>query len=299
MDYIKCVESFVRTVTTGSFTAAADELGITPAMVGKHVRELEKRTGCQLIHRTTRRQGLTDAGQRFYQYGLQILATVREADGLANHLNDSVTGILRISAPVTYGHHVLTPILSRFLQLHPGVDAEMVLSDRKVDLIEERFQLAVRIGNINDDGIIALPLPPYRMLLAASPEYLQRHGSPSTPDDLKQHHCISFSQWRSDHRWHLEGPDGKHDIPITPRLMVDSDEAIRQAALSGLGIVLHSTLTLQRDIDEDRLCPVLPDYLPPERPMHLLRLPVRPPLPAVSSFIDFFLNALRPEPGTF
>lgn len=299
MDYIKCVESFVRTVTTGSFTAAADELGITPAMVGKHVRELEKRTGCQLIHRTTRRQGLTDAGQRFYQYGLQILATVREADGLANHLNDSVTGILRISAPVTYGHHVLTPILSRFLQLHPGVDAEMVLSDRKVDLIEERFQLAVRIGNINDDGIIALPLPPYRMLLAASPEYLQRHGSPSTPDDLKQHHCISFSQWRSDHRWHLEGPDGKHDIPITPRLMVDSGEAIRQAALSGLGIVLHSTLTLQRDIDEGRLCPVLPDYLPPERPMHLLRLPVRPPLPAVSSFIDFFLNALRPEPGTF
>lgn len=299
MDYIKCVESFVRTVTTGSFTAAADELGITPAMVGKHVRELEKRTGCQLIHRTTRRQGLTDAGLRFYQYGLQILATVREADGLANHLNDSVTGMLRISAPVTYGHHVLTPILSRYLQLHPGVDAEMVLSDRKVDLIEERFQLAVRIGNINDDGIIALPLPSYRMLLAASPEYLQRQGSPSTPDDLTQHHCISFSQWRSDHRWHLEGPDGKHDIPITPRLMVDSGEAIRQAALSGLGIVLHSTLTLQRDIDEGRLCPVLPDYLPSTRPMHLLRLPVRPPLPAVSSFIDFFLSALRQEPGTF
>ncbi len=297
MDYIKCVESFVRTVTSGSFTAAADELGITPAMVGKHVRELEKRTGCQLIHRTTRRQGLTEAGQRFYQYGLQILATVREADGLANHLNDSVTGMLRISAPVTWGHHVLTPILSRFLQQHPGVDAEMVLSDRKVDLIEERFQLAVRIGNINDDGMIALPLPPYRMLLAASPAYLQRHGVPSTPDELQHHHCISFSQWRSDNRWHLEGPDGQHDVPVTPRLMVDSGEAIRQSALSGLGIVLHSTLTLQKDIDDGRLCQVLPDYLPPARMMHLLRLPVRPPLPAVSSFIDFFLNALRQEGG--
>lgn len=293
MDYIKCVESFVRTVTCGSFTAAADELGVTPAMVGKHVQELERRTGCQLLHRTTRRQGVTDAGRRFYQIGLQILATVREADGLASQLNENVAGLLRISAPVTFGHQVLTPILARFLQQHPGVDAQMVLSDRKVDLIEERFQLAVRIGTISDDGMIAVPLPPYRMLLAASPDYLQRQGIPLKPDDLKQHHCISFSQWRSDHRWSLQGPSGSYDIPITPRLMVDSGEAIRQAALSGLGIVLHSTLTLQRDIDEGRLCQVLPDYLPPERPMHLLRLPVRPRLPIVSSFTDFFLNALR------
>lgn len=293
MDYLKCVESFVRTVTCGSFTAAAEELGITPAMVGKHVRELEARTGCQLIHRTTRRQGLTDAGQRFYQYGLQILATIREADGLANHLYDNVAGMLRISAPVTFGQRVLTPILSRFLQQYPGVDAEMVLTDRKVDLIEERFQLAIRIGNINDDGIVAIPLPPYRMILAASPEYLQRHGTPLTPQDLRQHHCISFSQWRSDHSWQLEGPSGKLEVAITPRLMVDSGEAIRQAALAGLGIVQHSVLTLQQDIDEGRLCPVLPDYLPPPRPMHLLRLPIRPLLPIVSSFTDYFLQALK------
>lgn len=294
MDYLKCVESFVRTVDCGSFTAAAEALGITPAMVGKHVRELETRTGCQLIHRTTRRQGLTDAGQRFYQYGVQILATIREADGLANHLYDNVAGMLRISAPVTFGQRVLTPILSRFLQQYPGVDAEMVLTDRKVDLIEERFQLAIRIGNINDDGIIAIPLPPYRMILAASPEYLQRHGTPLSPQALKHHHCISFSQWRADHSWQLEGPTGKLDIAITPRLMVDSGEAIRQAALSGLGIVQHSTLTLQQDIDEGRLCPVLPDYLPTPRPMHLLRLPVRPLLPIVSSFTDYFLQAIKP-----
>lgn len=103
MDYLKCVESFVTTVTRGSFTAAAETLGITPAMVGKHVRELELRTGCQLLHRTTRRQGLTDAGQRFYQYGLQILATVRDADGLASELYENVAGLLRISAPVAWG----------------------------------------------------------------------------------------------------------------------------------------------------------------------------------------------------
>ncbi|MDZ7322694.1 LysR family transcriptional regulator [Kosakonia sacchari] len=293
MDYLKCVESFVSTIKFGSFTAAADSLGITPAMVGKHVRELERRTGCKLLHRTTRRQGLTEAGQRFYQYGLQILATVREADGLASHLYENVSGLLRISAPVAWGNHVLTPILSRFLQQYPGVNAEMVLSDRKVSLIEERFQLAVRVGAVNDEGMIAIPLAPYQMILAASPDYLARHGTPETPEELKQHHCISFSQWRSDHSWQLEGPDGKQEVAITPRLMVDSGEAIRQAALAGLGIVQHADIMLQRDIDAGRLCAVLPGYLPPPRPMHLLHLPGRPLLPLVSSFTDYLLRALN------
>lgn len=295
MDYLKCVESFVTTVTRGSFTAAAETLGITPAMVGKHVRELELRTGCQLLHRTTRRQGLTDAGQRFYQYGLQILATVRDADGLASELYENVAGLLRISAPVAWGNRVLTPILSRFLQHYPGVNAEMVLSDRKVSLIEERFQLAIRIGAINDDGSVAIPLPPYRMLLAASPDYLARHGVPGSPDELKHHHCVSFSQWRSDHRWQLEGPSGTQEIAIVPRLMVDSGEALRQAALSGLGIVQHAFITLQRDIDVGRLCRVLPEWLPPPRPMHLLRLPGRPLQPLVASFTDHLLRELKAD----
>ncbi|WLI75142.1 LysR family transcriptional regulator [Kosakonia sp. H02] len=292
MDYLKCVESFVNTVTCGSFSAAADKLGLTPAMVGKHVRELESRTGCTLLHRTTRRQGLTDAGLRFYQYGLQILATVREADGLANHLYENVAGVLRISAPVVWGTHVLTPILSRFLQHYPGVDAEMVLSNRKVSLIEERFHLAIRVGTLNDDGVIAIPLAPYRMILAASPDYLARQGMPELPADLQQHHCISFSQWRSDHRWQLEGPTGTQEVAMTPRLMVDSGEALRQAALSGLGIVQHAAITLQSDIDAGRLCRVLPDWQPPARPMHLLRLPGKQQLALVSSFTDFLLRAL-------
>lgn len=293
MDYIRCVESFIRTVDSGSFTAAADTLGLTPAMVGKHIRELENRTGCQLIHRTTRRQGLTEAGQRFYQYGLQILATVREADGLASHLYENVAGQLRISAPVTWGNHILTPILSRFLQRYPGVNAEMVLTDRKVSLIEERFQIAFRIGTINDEGLVAFPLAPYQTILAASPDYLARNGTPAAPEELKHHHCISFSQWRSDHRWLLQGPSGEHDIPIAPRLTVDSGEALRQAALTGLGIVQHAILTLQRDIEEGRLCVVLPEYRPAPRAMHLLRLPARSMLPGVSAFIDHFFAAIK------
>ncbi|MDH2896474.1 LysR family transcriptional regulator [Rahnella variigena] len=300
MDYLKCIESFISATESGSFTAAADKLGITPAMVGKHIQMLEKRTGCVLINRTTRRQGLTEAGHRFYLYGVQILATVEDADSLARHLNEEVTGLLRISAPVSFGQRILTPILSTFLQRYPAVNACLVLSDRRVDMIEERFQIAIRIGSLQDEGYIALPLPAYEMLLAASPAYLDKHGTPVTPADLSAHNCISFSQWRADHLWPLNGPQGLVDAQVSPRLTVDSGEAIRQAALSGLGIVMHSRVVLQEDIDAGRLCRVLPDYAPVSRPMHLLRLPNRP-APLVSAFSEHFMEELAkpanaPEP---
>lgn len=294
MDYLKCVESFITATEAGSFTAAADKLGITPAMVGKHIQMLEKRTGCVLLNRTTRRQGLTEAGHRFYLYGVQILATIADADALARHLNEDVTGQLRISAPVAYGQRVLTPILASFLQRYPAVNASMVLSDRRVDLIEERFQLAIRIGSLQDEGYVATPLPAYDMLLAASPAYLAAHGAPHTPADLAQHNCISFSQWRSNHQWSLSGPAGEIEVEIVPRLTVDSGEAIRQAALSGLGIVQHSRVLLDEDITAGRLCRVLPDYAPPARPVHLLRLPAQPTAPVVAAFCEHFLAALAP-----
>ncbi|VTQ52767.1 putative transcriptional regulator [Campylobacter jejuni] len=291
MDYLKCVESFITATESGSFTAAAYKLGITPAMVGKHIQMLETRTGCVLINRTTRRQGLTEAGHRFYLYGVQILATIADADSLARHLNEEVTGLLRISAPVTFGQRILTPILSTFLQRYPAVNAALVLSDRRVDMIEERFQVAIRIGSLLDEGYIAVPLPPYEMVLAASPAYLDKYGTPATPDDLTRHNCVSFSQWRSDHLWPLTGPQGPVDVALTPRLTVDSGEAIRQAALSGLGIVMHSCFMLQEDIATGRLRRVLPDFAPVPRPMNLLRLPGRP-ASVVASFCEHFMHEL-------
>lgn len=297
MDYLKCVESFITATESGSFTAAADKLGITPAMVGKHIQMLETRTGCVLINRTTRRQGLTEAGHRFYLYGVQILATIEDADSLARHLNEQVTGMLRISAPVAFGQRILTPVLSKFLQRYPAVNADLVLSDRRVDMIEERFQIAIRIGNLQDEGYVAVPLPPYEMVLAAAPSYLETHGIPAKPADLARHNCVSFSQWRSAHRWQLLGPQGQIDVDIVPRLTVDSGEAIRQAALSGLGVVMHSCVTLQDDIDAGRLNRVLPDYAPVSRPMHLLRLPIRPAATVVSSFFDYFMQELVPQRG--
>ncbi|AUH02468.1 LysR family transcriptional regulator [Prodigiosinella confusarubida] len=292
MDYLKSVKAFILAADKGSFTAAAEAMGITPAMVGKHIRELENRLGYQLIHRTTRRQGLTETGLRFYAYGLQILSAVHEADTLIHHLNEEVSGDLRISAPVAFGNRVLTPMLTPFLLRYPEVNIDLVLTDRRVNLIEERFQIAIRIGNIQDEGLIALPMPPYRMVLAASPSYLETYGTPSTPDELSRHNCISFTQWRSNHCWLMDGPDGRYEVEIVPRLTVDSGDAIREAALSGLGIALNSSVMLEPDILSGKLIRVLPCYTPPARPMHLVRLPVRPMPSSVSAFIEYLSQEL-------
>ena len=286
MDYLKSLEAFILSADKGSFTAAAEMMRITPAMVGKHIRELEKRLGCQLIHRSTRRQGLTGAGQRFYTQGVQILAAVREADAAAHRQNDEVAGHLRISAPVAFGNRVLTPLLAPFLLRYPEVNIDLVLTDRRVDLIEERFQVVIRIGNVRDEGLVALPMQPYRMLLAASPAYLDACGTPQTPDCLAHHNCISFTQWQSNHFWQMDGPDGHCDVEIIPRLVVNSGDAIRQAALSGLGIAFNSAVILEPDIAAGRLIRVLPDYTPPQRPMHLLRMPGLPVPLTIAAFIE-------------
>ena len=295
MDYLKCVESFMHAARLGSFTLAAEKLNITSAMVGKNVKMLEARTGCALIYRTTRRQGLTEAGQLFYQYGEEILTTIHRADSLAQRLNEKVSGTLRISAPVAFGNHVLAPLLAGFLKRYPGVNAEMELSDRRVDLLEERFQLAIRIGPLLDTSLIATPLPPYRIVLAASPAYLRDHGIPGTPEDLTHHNCITFSQWRSDQYWILDGPQGQTKVEIVPRLTVDSGEAIRQVALAGLGIVMHSLVTLKNDLDSGKLCQVLENSSPSPRPMHLVRLSGQPLTPAASALIDYLIRALLPD----
>lgn len=291
MDYLKSVEAFILSADKGSFTAAAEVMCITPAMVGKHIRELEKRLGCQLIHRSTRRQGLTSAGQRFYAHGLQILSAVHEADTIVHRMNDEVAGDLRISAPVAFGNRVLTPVLTPFLLHYPEVNIDLVLTDRRVDLIEERFQIAIRIGSVRDEGLIALPMPPYRMMLAASPAYLEKFGTPQRPEDLAKHNCISFTQWQSNHFWQMEGPGGRYEVEIIPRLIVNSGDAVRQAALTGLGIAFNSAVILEADILSGKLIRVLPDYTPPERPMHLLRLPIRPVPPTIAALIEHLSQA--------
>ena len=192
---------------------------------------------------------------------------------------------MRISAPVTFGNRVLTPILTEFLQRHPEVEAEVVLSDRKVDLIEEGYEAAFRIGPVADDGLVARALPDYRMTLAASPDYLAQHGEPTRPEQLSAHCCFGFSQWDGNHFWRLLGPPGEISVPVRPRLRMDSGEGVRRAALADFGIALHATLLLDEDIAAGRLVRVLPEYSPLPRPMHLVYLPERRQSAKLEAFI--------------
>jgi len=285
MDRLSSMAVFVRVVEKGSFVAAAEEMAISPTMVGKHIRALEQRLNAPLLNRTTRRQGLTEAGRVFYERCRRLLADADAAEASARALLSSPSGLLRISAPVTFGNRVLTPILTGFLQRHPEVEAEVVLSDRKVDLIEEGYEAAFRIGPVADDGLVARALPDYRMTLAASPDYLAQHGEPTRPEQLSAHCCFGFSQWDGNHFWRLLGPPGEISVPVRPRLRMDSGEGVRRAALADFGIALHATLLLDEDIAAGRLVRVLPEYSPLPRPMHLVYLPERRQSAKLEAFI--------------
>lgn len=292
MDRLTSMAVFVRVVEKGSFSAAAEEMAISPTMVGKHIRYLEQRLNAPLLNRTTRRQGLTETGRVFYERCRRLLADAEDAEASARAQQDSPSGMLRISAPVTFGNRILTPILTEFLDLHPEVEAEVVLSDRKVDLIEERYEVAFRIGPVADDGLVARALPDYRMTLAASPQYLAQRGIPTEPQQLNAHSCFGFSQWDGNHFWRLQGPQGEASVPVKPRLRMDSGEGVRRAALAHFGIALHAEMLLNEDIEAGRLVQVLPDYSPLPRPMYLVYLPERRQSPKLEAFIALAIARL-------
>lgn len=292
MNYMNSVKAFTLAIEKGNFTNAADVLGITPSMLARQIRELETYLDVKLINRTTRKQGLTVAGECYYKYCQDIiLAATRGEEALAQ-LKDEITGNIRVSAPVAFGNKILTKLIARFLCKYPAVNIELELSDRRVDMIAENYQIAIRIGNVLDDGVVALSLPSYDMVLVASPEYLKTHNNPKTPQDLTEHNCICFTQWNSNKYWTMEKDSQVYSIPISPRFICNTGESIRQAALNGLGIALNSTVMLQDDIDAGRLVKVLPTYSIASHEMNLLRTPNSSVHPAIMTFIQFLRTEL-------
>lgn len=297
MDKLRSMEIFVAVIDSGSFTAAAERFGISPVMVGKHMRQLEERLGARLLARTTRRQSLTEIGRQYGERCRQILADIAAAETGAEAMRAAPRGLLRVSAPVTFGSQRLAPAVADYLARHPEVSVELVLNDRVVDMVEEGIDAAVRIGNLDDSGLVARALAPYRMQICASPDYLARAGVPQTPADLAQHQCLDYLHWSRHLRWKLtrgSGSDGKvqenvqADVPAS-RFRSNNGQALRMAALRGYGIVMQAEMLLEEDIAAGRLQPLLQDYLPEPRAMHLLYPRDRQPTPKLTSFIDFML----------
>lgn len=289
MDMLDSMKVYVLAVEKGSLSAAAVATGISATMAGNHLRTLEKRLGTQLLHRTTRRQHLTAFGEDYYARCKEILRLVAEADALAHNQQVAPSGTLRISAPVTFGAEALMPALPAYLDRYPDVSVDVVLNDRVIDLLEEGFEAAIRIGHLPDSALIARPLAPYRLMVCASPAYLARRGTPRQPGDLAGHECLAFSP-SALAQWSLAGDDGVCRVPVSGRLQVNNGQALRVAALHGLGIVLQPAILLQDDVRAGRLVQLFSTYELPSRPMSVVYPPDRYRAPRLRSFVDFLLE---------
>lgn len=295
MDRLKTIEVFVRVAELGSFAAAAGALGLSPSMVAKHVQHVEQRLGAQLIRRTTRRHSLTEVGRAYLERGKALLADFETAEASATEAQAAPRGTLRITAPVVFGAHALAPLLGELSATYPDLHVQLSLQDRVVDLVEEGFDVALRSGPIANSGFIARPLEPLHMLLCASPAYLRRRGTPRRPTDLERHDCLGFMYLAHPNRWRLVGRDGEHLVHVSSRLQMNNGEALRQAALSGAGVIMQSQLLLAADLERGALVRVLPGYAPPSRPAHIVYLPDRWRSPKLQRFVEFVLLRLGPR----
>ena len=283
MDRLASMAAFVKATDAGSFAAAAAALGMSPQMVAKHVTFLEDRLGTRLLNRTTRRQSLTEIGRTYYERCKLVLAEADAADSLAHEARAVPRGQLRINAPVTFGVHRLVPLVTRYLRRHPEVEIDLVLSDRMVDLVEEGYEAAFRVGSLADSSLMSRTLLPFRTVACASPAYLRERGAPASPSDLIHHECLlrpGVSEWR----FSRNGRDC--EARVRTRLRMNDAKAHLPAALAGFGVVLIAEDLVQDALASGRLVKVLPDYETPSLPMHLVFLADRRQTPKLRSFID-------------
>ena len=297
MDRLTSMAVFVKVADAGSFAAAAGALDLSQQMVGKHVAALEARLSARLINRTTRRQSLTELGRAYYYQCRTVLAEVEAADALADQMTDTPRGRLRINAPVTFGSACLAPLVARYMQEHPEVSVDLVLTDRKVDFIEEGFEAVLRIGDLADSSLIARPLAPYRLALCASPAYLARHDRPKHPGDLKDHAGIVFIGSRpiQNATWSFTRGNEAVDVVMEGRFRSNDTRSMQWVAEAGIGLVMGAEVVLDPLIASGRLERLMPDWQAPSWPMHVLYAPDRRQTPKLRAFLDMLVEAF-PRP---
>lgn len=288
---------FVRVAELGSFSGAARQLGLSRSAVSKHVTALEERLGVRLINRTTRRLALTEAGAAYRDYCARIVQEVEEAELMAMQHSAAPHGRLKLNAPVTFGFLHLGPLLPEFLARYPGVEIELALNDRFVDLLEEGFDLAVRIGQLADSSLIARRLATTRPICAASPAYLARAGIPREPADLARHNCLRYSLRRERDTWSFRRGAEHVAVKIRGNLEANNGDALRSAALEGLGIVCLPDFIIGEDLERGLLRPLLSDWQTPESPIHAVFPPQRHASGKLRAFVDFLVEKLGRKDG--
>ena len=263
MDTLSDIAIFIRVLDTGNISAAARSLGLSPAVASKRLISLEKHLGVRLLHRTTRRVSATPEGVELATQGRPLIEDLEALTSGLSQSGKEVSGTLRITAAVSFGHHYISPLLPRFLAQHPRLHVQLNLTDEKRDLINDGFDLAIRItSTLQDSGLVERRLARNRRIMCASPAYLARLGAPQTLAELSQHQCLLLAGFNGvEDRWQLTDKHGeKHSVKVKGRLESNLGDALRDAALSGLGISLHSSWHINKDLDDGKLQVVLPDY---------------------------------------
>ena len=297
MDRFENMAAFNAVVEAGSFTAAADRLEVDKSVVSRRVTALEERLGAQLIRRTTRQLNLTDTGRSFYEHSARILADVDEAESAVALAHGELKGRLRVALPLSFGVlHMCAPI-DEFNRRHPGVRFDLDLSDRRVDLLQEDIDVAVRIGALRDSSLIARKLFESRVVVCASPDYLARHGVPETPLQLAEHACLTYSNLPEPDLWAWYDDKGDAQrIQVSVAMTANNGDMLSQAAASGLGIVIQPTFIAHRLIKSGALVPVLTEYDWPRSTAWAVYPPTRHLSYRVREFIDFLVDHFADTP---
>lgn len=294
MDKFESLRAFTQVIDSGGFAAAARQMGLTRSAVNKLVMNLEDQLGVQLLHRTTRKVTPTNTGLAFYERCITILADLEEAELAVTRLHEEPKGTLRINAPMSFGTLHLAPLVADFLVQYPDLKIELALSDRIIDPIEEGFDITVRIAQPPvSPSLIVHELGEVPMVICASPSYLEKHGSPMHPQDLRNHACLHYGHIASTSYWQLTGPDGEHQAKINGPLCSNNGEVLRDAAIEGLGLTLLPKFIVGEDIKHKTLLPVLKDYRPPGMSICIL-YPVNRHLSAkIMLFTEFLGQRVR------
>lgn len=294
MDRYAEMQIFVRVAESGSLSATAERMNIAKSAVSRRLAELESRLGVQLLHRTTRRISLTESGRHYFQQAQRLLTDLEEVEQSVASEHTNLRGLLRLAAPLSFGIKHLAPLLDQFMLQHPDVHLELNLDDRTVNLLEEGLDLAIRIGMLADSTLMTRRLATVRHVVCASPQYLEKYGEPHSPEELKHHAALNYSNMPESQLWQFVLPNDK-TLSVRPpvRLRANNGDVLLQAAIDGLGVLVSPDFICHDAISQGLLKPVLVNYPQPDMHVYVI-YPAQRHLPRrVRALIDFLVNKLQ------
>lgn len=290
MDKLASLRAFTKVVELGSFSEAGRALRLSRSAISKYINDLENELGVQLLNRTTRQVSPTENGQVYFERAIGVLSELDAADQAVTHLQATPRGLLRVNAPMSFGTLQLGPAIADFMERYPELRIQLVLSDAQVDPVQDGLDVTLRIAELESSSLIARKILPIDRVVAASPGYFERHGTPKHPSDLRDHNCLAYGFLTTGNQWKLTGQDGDHWIQPRWTLCVNNAEVLRDAAINARGIAVLPVFIASDALNDGRLKTCLTDYRPPQLALYAIYPPTQHLAVKVRLFIDFLVE---------